>query len=227
MPALLPALWPSPWLPKQRPGFFPDSELYGLLLLLPAEFPVLPPDPPVLRLPADGEAAGEALPPRPRRGQTSFRDQAILPSPALLLLEQTLGKGHVPHRNSQLSSHTLYIRRHVCVSAYDSVSHPVCATVFKFTVTAHVNIVLYGWWSQKVSPLRSPSEELQLVSEEPLTSPWTGWMVWTHKHHTLIQCKCRETLNTAQIHLKGLYISTTFCGCLSLAKRSASSHPPF
>lgn len=225
MPALLPALWPSPWLPKQRPGFFPDSELYGLLLLLPAEFPILPPDPPVLRLPADGEAAEEALPPRPRRGQTRFRDQAIL----LLLLSFCrsrrwgramflTGTRSCPHTLCTLDATSAYLHM--------TLFH-ICATVFKFTVTAHVNIVLYGRWPQKVSPLRLPSEELQLVSEEPLTSPWTGWMVRTHKHHTLIQCKCRETLNTAQIHLKGLYISTTFCGCVSLAKRSASSHPPF
>lgn len=141
MPALLPALWPSPWLPKQRPGFFPDSELCGLLLLLPAEFPVFPPDPPVLRLPADGEAAEEALPPRPRRSQTSFRDHLLLLlsfcwsrrwGRAMFLT----GTRSCPHTLCTLDATSAYLRM--------TLFH-ICATVLKFTVTAHVNIVLYGW----------------------------------------------------------------------------------
>lgn len=45
------ALRPPPWLPKQCPRFLSVPERHGILVVLPAELPVLPPDPPLLRLP--------------------------------------------------------------------------------------------------------------------------------------------------------------------------------
>ncbi len=54
------ALRPPPWLPKQRPRFHSAPEHHGILVVIPAELPVLPPDPPLLRLPGPPEPAEES-----------------------------------------------------------------------------------------------------------------------------------------------------------------------
>lgn len=46
----LSALWLPPWLPKQCPRFHSTPEHHGILIINPAELPVLPPDPPLLRI---------------------------------------------------------------------------------------------------------------------------------------------------------------------------------
>lgn len=62
------ALRSPPWLPKQCPRFLSAPEHHGILIFLPAELPVLPPDPPLLRLPVSPEPAeGSARPPPPIR----------------------------------------------------------------------------------------------------------------------------------------------------------------
>lgn len=57
------ALQLPPWLPKQRPRFHSAPEHHGIHVIIPAELPVLPPDPPLLRLPVPPEPAEESSPP--------------------------------------------------------------------------------------------------------------------------------------------------------------------
>lgn len=76
------ALWPPPWLPKQCPRFLSAPEHHGILVVIPAELPVLPPDPPLLRLPVTPEPAEESAPPPTRRHCTpSAPAKASLPHP--------------------------------------------------------------------------------------------------------------------------------------------------